>query len=121
MRCSNVVLGPGSNEQRGWLEGHTHKQSEAVSMRKEQVSIPGAKRAEIVDYIRANAATYFHFVGTCAMGKDTSAPVDELLRVRGVSRLRVADASVMPEMPSVDTNLPTIVVAERLAAWLRED
>src|SRR5262249_51789760 len=39
-------------------------------MRKEQVSIPGAKRAEIDDYIRANAATYFHFVGTCAMGKD---------------------------------------------------
>ena len=40
---------------------------------------------------------------------------------RGIERLVVADASVMPEMPSVNTNLPTIKVAERLAAWLRED
>jgi len=84
-------------------------------MRKDQVSIPGAKRAEIVDYIRASAATYFHFVGTCAMGKDASAPVDELLRVRGVSRLRVADASVMPEITCCNTNAPTIALAERAA------
>jgi choline dehydrogenase len=40
---------------------------------------------------------------------------------RGIERLVVADASVMPEMQSVNTNLPTIMVAERLAAWLRED
>ena len=52
-------------------------------MRKEQVSIPGAKRAEIIDYIRANAATYFHFVGTCAMGKDA-----ERAGRRGAARAR---------------------------------
>jgi choline dehydrogenase len=84
-------------------------------MRKDQVSIPGAKRAEIVNYIRANAATYFHFVGTCAMGKDASAPVDGSLRVRGVNRLRVADASVMPEITCCNTNAPTITLAERAA------
>ena len=84
-------------------------------MRKEQVSIPGAKRAEIIDYIRANAATYFHFVGTCAMGKDAGAPVDEALRVRGVSRLRVADASVMPTITCCNTNAPTLSLAERAA------
>ena len=84
-------------------------------VRKEQVSIPGAKRAEIIDYIRANAATYFHFVGTCAMGKDAGAPVDEALRVRGVSRLRVADASVMPTITCCNTNAPTLSLAERAA------
>ncbi len=84
-------------------------------LRKDQVSIPGAKRAEIIGYIRANAATYFHFVGTCAMGKEATAPVDEALRVRGVARLRVADASVMPTITCCNTNAPTLSLAERAA------
>lgn len=84
-------------------------------VRKEQVTIPGAKREQIVEYVRANAATYFHFVGTCAMGKDASAPVDETLRVRGVARLRVADASVMPVITCCNTNAPTLSLAERAA------
>ncbi len=84
-------------------------------MRKEQVSIPGAGRAQIIDYIRASAATYFHFVGTCAMGTNAAAPVDEALRVRGVAKLRVADASVMPDIPCCNTNAPTIALAERAA------
>ena len=42
------------------------------AVRKEQVSIPNASKAQIVDYVRANAATYFHFVGTCAMGRAAS-------------------------------------------------
>jgi choline dehydrogenase len=86
-----------------------------AGMRKEQVSIPGAGRTQIVDYIRANAATYFHFVGTCTMGSNVAAPVDEALRVRGVGRLRVADASVMPVIPCCNTNAPTISLAERAA------
>ncbi|MPZ38114.1 MAG: NAD(P)-binding protein [Rhizobiales bacterium] len=84
-------------------------------IRKEQVSIPGAGRAQIIDYIRANAATYFHFVGTCAMGSALTAPVDEDLRVRGVRRLRVADASVMPVIPCCNTHAPTLSLAERAA------
>ena len=56
-------------------------------MRKEQVSIPRRQpRGRSSSYIRANAATYFHFVGTCAMGKDASAPVDpKRCALRGVS------------------------------------
>ena len=84
-------------------------------IRKEQVSIPGANRAQIIEYIRANAATYFHFVGTCAMGKDAAAAVDETLRVRGMDRLRIADASVMPVIPCCNTNAPTLALAERAA------
>jgi choline dehydrogenase len=84
-------------------------------VRKEQVSIPGANKAQIVEYVRANAATYFHFVGTCAMGRDPTTPVDELLRVRGVAKLRVADASVMPEITCCNTHAPTLSLAERAA------
>lgn len=84
-------------------------------LRKEQVSLRGANKAQIVEYIRATASTYFHYVGTCAMGKDKSVPVDELLRVRGVARLRVADASVMPVAPCCNTNAPTLSLAERAA------
>ena len=85
------------------------------AMRKEQISIPNASKAQIVEYVRANAATYFHFVGTCAMGRAASAPVDEALRVRGVAQLRVADASVMPEIPCCNTHAPTLSLAERAA------
>jgi choline dehydrogenase len=88
------------------------------AVRKEQVSIPNASKAQIVDYVRANAATYFHFVGTCAMGRSASAPVDEALRVRGVTQLRVADASVMPEIPCCNTHAPTLSLAERAAEML---
>ena len=85
------------------------------AVRKEQLSIPNASKAQIVDYVRANAATYFHFVGTCAMGRAASAPVDETLRVRGITQLRVADASVMPEIPCCNTHAPTLALAERAA------
>ena len=84
-------------------------------MRKAQISIPGGGRAQIVEHIRANAATYYHYVGTCAMGRDPNAPVDEMLRVRGVSGLRVVDASVMPEVPCCNTHAPTLSLAERAA------
>jgi choline dehydrogenase len=84
-------------------------------MRAEQVSLRGADKAQIVDYVRRTALTYFHFAGTCAMGKQTSAPVDPALRVRGVSRLRVVDASVMPTLPCANTNPPTLSLADKAA------
>jgi choline dehydrogenase len=84
-------------------------------IRKSQISVPSGGRAEIVEHIRANAGTYYHYVGTCEMGTDASAPVDPMLRVRGVERLRVADASVMPEVVCCNTHAPMLALAERAA------
>jgi choline dehydrogenase len=72
----------------------------------------GAGKAEIADFIRQTFVTYFHYAGTCAMGKDASAPVDEALRVRGVEGLRVVDASVMPTLPCSNTHAPVLAIAD---------
>lgn len=83
------------------------------TLRKTQVSIPGGGREQTIEHIRANAGTYFHYVGTCAMGTDAKSPVDGMLRLRGVARLRVVDASVMPEVTCCNTHAPTLALAER--------
>jgi choline dehydrogenase len=75
--------------------------------------------SEIDAWIRQNAETIYHPVGTVRMGADEKAPLDEQLRVRGVSRLRVIDASVMPTLIGGNTNAPTIMIAEKLADVLR--
>ena len=76
---------------------------------------------EILDWIRDRATTIYHPAGTCKMGQDKMAVVDERLRVRGVAGLRVADASIMPTITSGNTNAPAIMIGEKVAAMMAED
>jgi choline dehydrogenase-like flavoprotein len=76
---------------------------------------------EMTAFLRANTQTFYHPVGTCKMGDDTMAAVDRRLRVWAIDRLRVVDASVMPRIPSGNTNAPTIMIAEKAADMIRED
>jgi choline dehydrogenase len=71
-------------------------------------------------HVRQNGQTYYHPVGTCKMGVDNMAVVDPELRVRGIARLRVADASIMPTIPRANTNAATIMIAEKAADLIRE-
>jgi choline dehydrogenase len=70
-------------------------------------------------FLRASLESYYHYVGTCRIGADEMAVVDTDLRVRGIAGLRIADASVMPSIPSANTQPTVLAIAERAAALIR--
>jgi len=81
---------------------------------------PGARDdAALIEYIRRAAVTVHHPCGSCRMGADDQAVVDEQLRVRGVEALRVADASVFPRVVGGNTNAAVVMVAEKAADMVR--
>ena len=84
---------------------------------------PGPKAetdAQLLDFVAHNAETTYHPIGTCKMGTDPMAVVDDQLRVRGIAGLRVADASIMPTLTSGNTNAPSIMIGEKAARMVLE-
>ena len=85
---------------------------------------PGAQvrtDEELLEFARQYGATIFHPSGTCKMGSDPAAVVDQRLRVNGIAGLRVADCSVMPTLVSGNTNAPVVMIAEKASALILED
>ncbi len=94
----------------------------AVAALVEQELAPGApvdSDEALLAYARANGGTTFHQCASCAMGGAPTSALDPSLRVRGLDALRVADASVMPSVPSANTNAPTIMIAEKASDMIR--
>jgi len=75
--------------------------------------------AQMLADLRLRGNTIFHPTGTCRMGKDETAVVDDKLRVRGVDGLRVADASIMPSIVGGNTNAACIMIGEKAADLLK--
>jgi choline dehydrogenase len=74
-----------------------------------------------LDWARNNTASIYHPTGTCRMGHGDNTVVDERLRVHGITGLRVADCSIMPEIVSGNTNAPAIMIGEKASDLILED
>src|SRR5262249_16351769 len=86
-----------------------------ANWRKREIGTALRMKGTVREFVSRNVGSYWHPVGTCAMGVHAEAVVDPSLCVYGTTHLRVADASVMPTITSGNTNAPTIVIAERAA------
>ncbi|MEM7320532.1 MAG: GMC oxidoreductase, partial [Pseudomonadota bacterium] len=74
-----------------------------------------------LDWARSNTASIYHPTGTCKMGHDKNSVVNDRLQVHGISNLRVADCSIMPEIISGNTNAPAIMIGEKASDLILED
>ena len=77
--------------------------------------------ADIAADVRERGVSNLHPVGTCKMGREADAVVDPQLKVHGMERLRVADASIMPSIVAGNTNAPSIMIGEKCAAMMLQD
>ncbi len=99
-------------------------ETEAMKPYRPEEFMPGLSAQSASDLVKAAGdigTTIYHPVSTCKMGSDPLAVVDDRLRVHGMERLRIADASIMPTITSGNTNSPTLMIAEKAAAMIRED
>ena len=90
----------------------------------ERETLPGPEAQSddaLLDFARANGTTTYHLIGTCRMGPETdpTSVVDDQLCIRGLSGIRVVDASVMPSMTSANTYATTLMIAEKAADMIR--
>jgi choline dehydrogenase len=95
-----------------------------IASRVIQEQLPGKQiqtDEELLDFMAETGNTAAHQTSTCKMGRDALSVVDERLRVRGVERLRVVDASVMPHVTSGNTNAPSLMIGAKGADMIRED
>jgi choline dehydrogenase len=97
---------------------------EPIASRVTKEHVPGPHvqtDAQLIDFMAETGNTAAHQTSTCKMGRDALSVVDERLRVRGVERLRVVDASIMPHVTSGNTNAPTLMIAAKGAAMIKQD
>ena len=76
---------------------------------------------EILNFVKNNGATVYHAIGSCRMGVDKDSVVGPNLKLNGIKGLRIADASIMPTMPSGNTNAATMMVAEKASDLIKKD
>lgn len=96
----------------------------AFDHRRGEEAIPGPSVQsddDIREFIRDNAETIYHPVGSCKMGHDDQSVVDDRLRVHGLEGLRVIDASIMPTLVGGNTNAATLMIADKAAEMIQQD
>jgi len=98
-------------------------QAEPFDDYRDKEALPGTdvqSDEQLIEHIRETAASLYHPVGTCKMGDDEMAVVDDRLAVHGLDGLRVVDASIMPTITSGNTDAPTTMIAEKAADYIRD-
>ena len=116
--CRTVVAGVNIARQ---IARHAPLTSKISEEYRPHADLPMDDYDATLDWARNNTASIYHPTGTCKMGQNKEAVVDERLRVHGIAGLRVADCSIMPEIVSGNTNAPAIMIGEKASDLILED